>query len=254
MGALNFQPRVAVFDANIGVGHRHDRPAPFDDPAGLLDEMKRHRVGRAVIYHVQGESISAIQGNEELTKWADAEGPFSLQWTAGPNADSLRQLQEFHAAGKVQSVRLHNTESVNIPFADWIYGELLEWLNAERLPLWVSLADTPPTEIMSTLKLFPDLVTVLLGAHYRHAILVHPLLKGLPNAHLELSRYEVPGGIEALKAEFGVERLIYGSFYPRYAIGPMLYYLHHTRLSDPELAAVCAGNLKRILGEEGQDD
>ena len=258
MGTLNFKPRVPVFDANIGVGHRYDQPAPFNDAAGLLDEMNRHGVGRAVIYHVQGESISTLQGNEALVEWAHGDTPFSLQWTAGPGEDSLRQLQGFHADGKVKSVRLHSTDSTNlpvsVPFADWVYGELLEWLTAERLPFWVSLADTPPAEIMATLRLFPDLVTVLLGAHYRHALLVRPFLKHLPNAHLELSRYEVPGEIVALKDQFGVERLINGSFYPRYAMGPMLYALHHMHLNDTELAAICGGNLERILREEAYND
>ena len=258
MGELNFKPRVPTFDANIGVGHGFDQPAPFDDAAKLLDEMDRHGVGRALIYHIQGEAISALDGNEALAEWANGEARFSLQWTASPVTDSLRQLQEFHAVGKVKSVRLHNTQlgssAVEIPFVDWVYGELLEWLQAERLPLWISLADTRPTEIMGTLKRFPDLVTVLLGAHYTHAVLVRPLLKHLPNAHLELSRYEVLGGIEALKNEFGAQRLIYGSFYPRYAMGPILYSIHHTGLNDRELSAICWGNIKRILGEEGGDD
>ena len=43
------------------------------------------------------------------------------------------------------------------------------------------------------------------------------------------------------------QRLVYGSWYSRYALGPMLFYLHHTNLSEEELALVCAGNLERIL-------
>ena len=31
-------------------------------------------------------------------------------------------------------------------------------------------------------------------------------------------------------------------------MGPMLFYLHRTDLSEEELASVCAGNLARILG------
>ena len=72
----------------------------------------------------------------------------------------------------------------------------------------------------------------------------------MPNAYLELSRYEPIGEIEALRDEFGTERLVYGSWYPRYAMGPMLFYLHHTNLTDAELALVCAGNLARILDFE----
>lgn len=254
MNGLNFKPRIPVFDANVGVGHQYNRPAPFDDAAGLLNEMQRHGVGRALIYHVQGESISGLDGNEALAAWADGYTQFKLQWTAGPGQDSLAQLQDLFAAGLVDSARINRTLSdstpVELPFVEWLYGDLLEWLQAAKVPLWISLADTPPTEIMSTLMCFPDLVTVLLGAHYTHALLVQPLLKHLPNAHLELSRYEVQGGVQAMKDEFGVERLIYGSFYPRYAMGPMLYALHHMDLTELELSAICEGNLNRVLGEK----
>lgn len=244
-----------MFDANIGVGHRHDRPAPFQDADGLIKVMHQHGVDKAVIYHVQGESISAIEGNLALSGWAGIEGPFSLQWTAGPDEDSLRQLQAFNQAGQVKSVRLHDTESSReLPFVDWIYGDLLSWLCKEKIPLWISLANTSPVEMMATLRQFPELVTIILGAHYTHAHLVRPLMKHLPLAHLELSRYEVLGGVEALKKEFGVQRLIYGSFYPRYEMGPILYYLHKIRFKEEELAAICGDNLERVLGNGGKGD
>ena len=67
MTSLRFTTRVPVFDSNIGVGHRHDRPSPVQDTEGLLEEMHRHGIERALIYHVQGETISGIDGNEALT-------------------------------------------------------------------------------------------------------------------------------------------------------------------------------------------
>ena len=246
IGHLSFRARVPVFDANIGVGHCHDRPSPFADVAGLRAEMQRHGVERGLIYHLQGETISAIEGNEALRAWR-GDG-LVLQWVAGPSADSLAQLRALHAAGEVSSVRLHNTEACRIPFADWIYGELLAWLAAERIPLWLSLADTPVAEVMETLRRFPDVQAVLLGAHYMHSLALRPLLRALPQAVLELSRFENLGGIEALIGEFGVERFLYGSYYPRYAMGPMLFYLHHLAIDDDALAALTAGNLERILG------
>ena len=129
---LSFRARVPVFDANIGVGHCHDRPSPFADVTELQAEMQRHGVERGLIYHLQGETISAIEGNEALRAWqGDGLVP---QWVAGPGADSLAQLRALHAAAEVSSVRLHNTEASRVPFADWIYGELLAWLAAERIP------------------------------------------------------------------------------------------------------------------------
>lgn len=247
MGTLRFAPQVPVFDANIGVGHRPNQVSPFDAPEDLLTEMARHGIERAVIHHQQATFRSPVEGNEILAEWAAGYEMFSLQWTLGATADSLRQLQELHADGQIQSVRLHATIHSKLPFADWLYGPALEWLGAERIPLWISLADTEVTEAMATLRLFPELVTVLLGAHYVHAALVRPLLRQLPNACLELSRYEVLGEVEALLEEFGVDRFVYGSFYPRYAMGPMLYYLHHIRCTETELASICAGNLERLL-------
>ena len=243
---LSFRARVPVFDANIGVGHCHDRPSPFADVTELQAEMQRHGVERGLIYHLQGETISAIEGNEALRAW-QGDG-LVLQWVAGPGADSLAQLRALHAAGEVSSVRLHNTEASRVPFADWIYGELLAWLAAERIPLWISLADTPVAEVMETLRRFPDLQAVLLGAHYVHTLALRPLLRALPHATMELSRFENLGGIEALIGEFGVDRFLYGSYYPRYAMGPMLFYLHHLAIDDDALAALTAGNLERILG------
>ena len=243
---LSFRARVPVFDANIGVGHCHDRPSPFSDVTELRAEMQRHGVERGLIYHLQGETLSAIEGNEALHTWlGDGLVP---QWVAGPSADSLAQLRTLHAAGEVSSVRLHNTEASRVPFADWIYGELLAWLAAERIPLWISLADTPVAEVMETLRRFPDLQVVLLGAHYVHSLALRPLLRALPQATMELSRFENLGGIESLIGEFGTERFLYGSYYPRYAMGPMLFYLHHLAIDDDSLAALTAGNLERILG------
>ena len=193
-----------------GWGIVHDRPSPFSKASELVEEMQRHGVERALIYHVQGEAISAIWANEALLGWAgDA---FRLQWVAGTGDDILRQLGEFHSTDRVESVRLHSPEKDRVPFVDWLYGPLLEWLSAEKIPLWVSLADSSPGEIMNTLRLFPDLTVVLVGAHYSHSTMVGPMLRKLPKAYLELSRFENLAGIETLIDEFGAKRLLYGSY------------------------------------------
>ena len=108
--------------------------------------------------------------------------------------------------------------------------------------------DVEADHVVTTLKAWPDLHAVLIGAHYTHALVVRGLLEASPRAVLELSRYEPIGEVEALVERFGADRFIYGSWYPRYAMGPILFYLHHTRISEEELARVCAGNAERLLG------
>ena len=246
--SLSFSSRVPVFDANVGVGHRHDRRYPFDSPSQLLEEMSRHGVGRALVYPVQGELISPTQGNESLAAWMDRNKPLVPQFVAGCDPSSLSQLADLHQDGVVSSVRLHSTTECGLPFASWLYGDLLAWLSAERIPLWISLADTPPADVVDTLGSYSDLTVVLVGAHYRHSMMIRPMMRALPDAFLELSRYENICGIEKLVQELGADRLLYGSFFPRYAMGPMLFTLHHLKISRGDLASICATNLERILG------
>ena len=249
--SLSFISRVPVFDSNVGVGHRHDRRYPFNSSRQLLEEMSRHGVGRALVYAVQGESISPPQGNDSLAAWTDRNDPLVPQFVAGCDPGSLGQLADLHRDGLVSSVRLHSTTECGLPFASWLYGDLLAWLSAERIPLWISLADTPPTEIVDTLGGYPDLTVVLVGAHYRHSMMIRPMMRALPDAFLELSRYENICGIEKLVQEFGADRLLYGSFFPRYAMGPMLFTLHHLLISEEDLTSICATNLERILSSRG---
>jgi hypothetical protein len=218
--------------------------------------MDRHGVARAIIYHALTEEVSPIEGNLLLEPWLGADarnggagsGRLIPQWSILPTAASLAQVQALHAQGRVSSVRLHDTRAAGLPFRPWAYDSLLAWLKSQRIPLWIPLPSADADELATTLQGHPGLVTVLVGAHYLHHLQLRPLLSRLPNAHLELSRYEPIGEIEALADEFGAHRLIYGSWYWQYAMGPMLFYLHHTDLSEVELALVCAGNLERILG------
>ena len=248
MTSLTFRPRVPVFDANVRVGDLSDQPAPCRDRAALLAEMDRHGVQQAVIYHALTEEVSPVEGNLLLEAWLGDDDRLVPQWSVLPTAASLAQVQALHGQRRVSSVRLHDTRAAGLPFRPWAYDPLLAWLNAQRIPVWIPLPSADADELVTTLQGHPDLVTVLVGAHYAHHLQVRPLLTRLPNANLELSRYEPIGEIEALRDEFGAQRLVYGSWYSQYGMGPMLFYLHHTDLSEEELALVCAGNLERILG------
>jgi predicted TIM-barrel fold metal-dependent hydrolase len=254
MLSLNFKARVPVFDANVRVGDRRDEPSPARNREQLLAEMDRHGVDRALIYHAQTELLSPLDGNGFLEDWLGEDGRLHPQWSLGPTADSLAQIKTLHAQGRVRSIRLHDARQAGLPFRPWAYDEALSWLSETNIPLWILLPDADADDLMTTLQAYPKLVTVLVGAHYSHHLWIRPFLKHLPNTYIELSRYEPLGQFEALRDEFGAERLVYGSWYSRYAMGPILFYLHQTDFTESELKLVCGGNLERILQGEGRND
>ena len=248
-----------MLDANVGVGHRHHRPSPVDSPAQLVDEMGRHGVARALVHHQMGETLSAVTANELLPKWCDGNPALLHQWMVSAEPGSLTQLQDAHAHGAVSNARLHDCAAAGEQFTEWLYGDVLAWLQQERIPLWMSIAEdwdrtwmsrvdgTPPNEVMTTLAGYPDLRVVIVGAHYSHWAAVRPLLSRLSSCVLELSRYEVLGDVARLVKAYGAERFIYGSFYPRYAMGPILFYLHHIGLTEADLSRICAGGVEELL-------
>ena len=193
-----------------------------------------------------------VEGNALLFEAiAGQEGRLIPQCVVSPMDASLAQLRDFHSRGLLRSVRLHDLSKQGVPFAGWVHGDALSWLQEQGIALCVPLPEVDVAQLATTLQGYPELRVVLAGVHYQHVLLVRPLMRLLPQLHLELSRYETLGDVEALCAEFGAERLLYGSWYPRYEMGPILYYLHHTTLTEAELAAVCAGNAARLLVGEG---
>jgi len=96
----------------------------------------------------------------------------------------------------------------------------------------------------------PDVSAVLCEAQYHEMSWVMPLLRSLPNIYIELSRSVNTDVLVRMLDAVGEERIVFGSRFPDGSISPTLYGLHRYGLSDETLAAICAGNLERLLGME----
>ena len=116
MPSLNFAPRVPVFDANVRVGDTPGVLSPSPTRADLLAELDRHGVERAIIYHAQSELRSPTEGNRRLEEWIGDDSRLMPQWTILPTAGSMQQIEDLHAAGRVQSVRLYDVRHAELPF------------------------------------------------------------------------------------------------------------------------------------------
>jgi predicted TIM-barrel fold metal-dependent hydrolase len=240
---LSFQPSVRVFDCLVCVGSDHTEISPIRSRAALLAELDQRHIDRAMIYHRQAEDVSPITANEMLEAWLDNDQRLVPLWSALPTDESLAQLTAL--GSRVQAVRLAGAS--RLAFTDWVYGDLLAWLSDRRIPVWITQPGSDARDLVDTLRQYPDLPVVLAGTHYIDTLLARKMMAALPNLYLDLSRFESLGAIPDFVAAFGAERLLYGSWYPRYEIGPMLYALHHYGFDQHTLQAICAGNLESLL-------
>ena len=253
---LDFRPEVPAFDANAALGRRHDRRVAIDAAAGLLAEMDRAGVERALVYAPHAAAFDSAEGNAGLLEAIGDESRLVPQFVCNPAFDDLEATKAQIEAANVRAVRmlpmLHH-----YPFRSWVVGEWLDWLSARGIPLWLPASyeadwndgtDLDPHAVHETARQFPDLTVVLSEVHYRQASWAPPLLRSLPNLSIEVSRYVIADGIAQLLEAVGPRRVLFGSRFPEQAIAPQLYHLHRLGLNEADLRAVCGGNLTRLLG------
>jgi predicted TIM-barrel fold metal-dependent hydrolase len=254
---LDFKPAVPVFDANVALGRRHDKRVVVDTVEGTLEVMDRSGVDRALVYAPHAATFDSRDGNAMLMEQIGGESRLVPQFVCSPAFHRLNAFAEEVREAGVRSVRmlpgLHN-----YPFRDWVIGPWLEWLADTRIPLWlptdwqtglkgVGPFSIDPRDVYDTLKANPGVTAVLCEVRYDDASWALPLLRSLPNLHIEISRFVVTGGIEYLLEAAGEERILFGSRFPDSAMALHLYSLHHSGLGEQTLRAICAGNLDRLL-------
>jgi predicted TIM-barrel fold metal-dependent hydrolase len=246
---LSFKPSVPVFDANVALGRRHNKRVRSDTVAGALAAMKHAGVDRAVAYSPHAVAFDPHEGNELLLELIDGESGFVPQFVCNPSYDDLDGFAAQVAELGIRSVRIDPSYS-NYPFRDWVVKPWLDWLAAEKIPLFLPAAEFDPSELHDTLKAHPDVSVVLCEVMYGHVNWVLPLLRSLPNVSVEISRWVITDGIARLLDAVGHKRIIYGSRFPEPpgSMAPQLYMLHRCGLSDQALRDICSGNLSGLLG------
>ena len=246
---LHFRPSVAVFDANMALGRRHDRPVRSHTAKGALAEMDRAGVQRAVVYAQHAVEFDGPQGNALLIEMTAGEPRFAPQFAVNPAFDDMEAFAEDVRAHDVRSVRM-TPKPHDYPFRYWVVDQWMDWLADEGIPLWLNAWQVDPSEVHETMLENPAVQVVLSEVHYSHTNWALPLLAALPNLNVEYSRFVNLWGIETMLNIVGEKRLMFGSRFPDSPIGPQLYHLHRYRLGESTLAAICSGNLERLLRME----
>jgi predicted TIM-barrel fold metal-dependent hydrolase len=247
---------MRFFDCNAFFGlPAHQRPlAPVATAEQLLREMDRCGVDRALVWHIAQHDASVQAGNRLLAEAIRHHPRLRGCWCIlpahtgeqPPPAVFFRHMREAH----IGSVRIfpatHRYLANRLSLAEW-----LEPMVEQRIPLLVSVKRGMEwRDVYALLADFPELTCVVcdhgswgMDRYFR------PLLERYPRVHIDISQYFLDGGLEALVADVGASRLLFGSGFPESYLGGMMLALRHARLPDEAKVAIASGNLERLLAE-----
>ena len=248
---------MRFFDCNMffgsPAGKRLLAPAPTVE--SLLTEMDRAGVEKALVWHIAQHDASPVVGNQLLARAIQPHPRLYGCWTVLPN--HTRELSEPQTLfqqmrdARVMALRIF-PESHRFVANAVSLGDLLAQAVARRVPLLVSVRrgmDWPA--VYALLADFPDLLCIICDhGCWGMDRLFRPLLERYPHVYVDISQYLLDGGLEALVADYGARRLLFGSGFPESYIGGMMLTLRHAQISDEAKAAIASGNLERILTEE----
>lgn len=253
---------LGSFDCNLMVG----RPAALATcdrevtPDALLEQLAGLGVRRALVSHVVAKEYHPSVGNAQLLEALAGQPELLPCWVVLPH--HTREMPEPEAliaqmlASGVRAARIYPGISGGMghrfSLLPHVAGPLLATLERHRIPLFVDYLlgrrdEIDWREVVDVCERHPGLPVVLIRPGGRSDRNLYPLMRGLPNLHIESSGYNANRGIEALAEYTGPERILYGSGYPYNTMPGALFRVAHSRMPLPWRQLVAGGNLERLL-------
>lgn len=250
---------LSFFDCSTYIGQPAIEPrlGPPGAPVGvdgLLAELDRSGIARAMVWHVAQRDYEVTAGNRLL---AEAIAPHERLvgcWSIlPPQTGELGPLEEFFSAARQARVGAFRAwpKANRFLLGRVALGELLERLIAARAPLVLSVPEQVAwEEVYSLLEEAPELRLILADlGNWGQDRYFRPLIQRYPHVYVELGGYFVDGGIDAFVADYGAERMLFGTGFPNLYHGGNLLMLAHAEISQADKQAIASGNLERLLSE-----
>lgn len=241
---------MEIIDINCMVGPWGPMDTRFRDLAGLTGWLDRYHIGRCVAY-----TSTALwcpqEGNRLCAEIAAASaGRVSSAYVADPALDTSagKPVHLFHEALVSQrpaAVRLYPVTNGYI-LDEFYSGALLEVLDALAMPVLLDETEVPLAGLPQLARRYPRIPFVLLRRGFRESRSFAPLLGQLDNIYLDTSMMVDCCLLEKLVADFGSERLLFGSGLPFYEPSGALGLIIYARIGQNERKNILAGNWLRL--------
>lgn len=245
---------LTYLDCNTRIGRwTAPRPEHILTADALVAELDRYGIAEALTYHALAWEWSPADGNRVLLEEIALHPRLHPCFVGLPPATREmpspgEMAAQLHARGG-GAVRLF-PQFHQYRLADWCCRELLEALEAERIPVLLDMTQADWGALPEVLAGHPALALVLLDVGYRSDRYLYPLWERHPNLHVEISSYAVQGGVEAVCRRFSPERLIFGSGLPLMDAAGAVGLVAYADVAAEAKALIAGGNLRRLLAGE----
>ena len=244
---------IFFYDCNAAIGLPMNGGACAADAKAMLTEMDYAGVDKALVRYINTDIASAYSNAylAELLKEDKAERLTGV-WTILPS--QCRELlgpDEFFGAFKanrIGAVTLYPVEHRYVP-CRLTLGRILDAAAERKVPVLLNGFAGRWEALYNFMKEFPRLTCIYVekGGKWGSDRNIRPLLENYSGFHFETAGYWVPEGIADLANEYGAERIIYGSNFPKYNQGNGMLQLKYSGLPAEKVALIAGKNLENLL-------
>ena len=250
---------MLYFDCHAGVGQRpakHRRTRWSTEH--LLEDMQLAEISGALVSHTVAHSYDPGYGNARLQRELE-KAPDRLYgvWCVLPlgSPDFFSSGDQLLVAMEEADVRAVRVVAGNLSLHEAAMGETFEALQeAQALTLleagWAGGGDLFAFfhDVLARYPRLPVLLTDSVWTQQRH---VHRLMQLHENLHIEFSSYQINRGLERYVAEFGDQRLLFGTGATEKSPGAARTYIDYAQLPAASKRRIAGENLRRLLKGQG---
>ncbi len=248
---------MKFFDCNISFGTPMVRPVRYAETAQeLLGEMDYYGISEALVHHARQRDDSPVVGNDILLNEIDGidrlHGTFAILPLQTGELGTLEEISSKMMAQNVRAFLAFPAEHKYL-MTKTALGPLYNFMVDRNIPLFINVNEycggiAGWYLIETILSDVPDL-TLVVTEHgsWGHDRFFRPLIEKYENLYLEISRYELDGGIKDFCSKYGADRLLFGTGYPKWNPGGPILTLAQADITTKEREMIAFENIKRIL-------
>ncbi|GAP15812.1 predicted metal-dependent hydrolase of the TIM-barrel fold [Longilinea arvoryzae] len=254
---------MTYFDACAFIGRWPGEKLAFDSVDGLLSNMRRLEIDRALVTHTLAWQNSPALGNRLLMEAISGHPELEPCWvvTPGLQVEDLGGEVAFceqMAQNGVRAVRLYPREhvfSLNDGPTEKLLSELdrrnyLVVIDLDQIFTQSGLYDysAASLDVLDTLcRTYPQLSILLTRVGYRAFHILMPMMQTNPNLFLDLSFFATHQGVEAVTERLGENRLLFGTGQPFVDAGGAMLRLVKAGIPQEAIRRIASKNLEQLL-------